>query len=140
MTDKNPWEDMMRQAQEMAKTFPAMDAFTPKGFEAMMGLMPKDMMETFFGNKLNPDGLDAKTRLLLTLAGLTMQGAQNDVAIRQTVRHAVEAGSHPQQIIETIGQMALFAGLPAMQRATELARPVLAEMAKQADTNKEGDA
>jgi 4-carboxymuconolactone decarboxylase len=140
MTDKNPWEEMMRQAQEMAKTFPAMDAFTPKGFEAMMGLMPKDMMETFFGNKLNPDGLDAKTRLLLTLAGLTMQGAQNDLAIRQTVRHAVEAGAHPQQIIETIGQMALFAGLPAMQRATELAQPVLAEMAKQADTNKEGDA
>ncbi|UWR27676.1 carboxymuconolactone decarboxylase family protein [Sulfitobacter sp. S223] len=140
MTDKNPWEDMMRQMQDMAKTFPAMDAFTPKGFEAMMGLMPKDLMETFFGNKLNPDGLDAKTRLLLTLAGLTMQGAQNDVAIRQTVRHAAEAGAHRQQIIETIGQMALFAGLPAMQRAMDLAQPVLDEMSEQADKNKEGDA
>ncbi len=142
MTDKNPWEEMMRQAQEMAKTFPAMDAFSPKGFESMMGLMPKDLMETFFGNKYNPDGLDAKTRLLLTLAGLTMQGAQNDVALRQTVRHAIEAGAHKQQIIETIGQMALFAGIPAMQRATDLAQPVLDEMAAEADTgtDKEGDA
>ena len=128
MTDaKNPFEAMMRQAQEMAKSFPAMDAFSPKGFEAMMGLMPKDMMETFFGNKLNPDGLDAKTRLLLTLAGLTMQGAQNDVAVRQTVRHAVEAGAHKQQIIETIGQMAAFAGIPAMTRAMQLAQEVLEE-------------
>ena len=139
MTDKNPWEEMMRQAQEMAKTFPAMDAFTPKGFEEMMGKMPKDMMETFFGNTHNKDGLDAKTRLLLTLAGLTMQGAQNEVALRQTVRHAVEAGAHPQQIIETIGQMALFAGIPAMQRATEIAQPVLDQMAT-TDKHEEGDA
>ena len=134
MTDKNPWEDMMRQAQEMAKSFPAMDAFSVKGFE--------DMMETFFGNKMNPDGLDAKTRLLLTLAGLTMQGAQNEIAVRQTVRHAIEAGAHKQQIIETIGQMALFAGIPAMQRATEIAQPVLDEMAaaKAKSDTKEGDA
>ena len=137
MSDTNPWEDMMRQAQEMAKTFPAMDAFSPKGFEAMMGLMPKDMMETFFGNAHNPDGLDAKTRLFLTLAGLVMQGAQNETAVRQTVRHAIEAGAHKQQIIETIGQMALFAGIPAMQRAMEIAQPVLDEAT---DKNKEGDA
>lgn len=136
MSTQNPWEDMIKQAQEMAKSFPAMDAFSPKGFEAMMGMMPKDMMETFFGNKLNPDGLDAKTRLLLTLAGLTMQGAQNDIAVRQTVRHAIEAGAHKQQIIETIGQMALFAGIPAMQRAMDIAQPVLDEMT----TDKENDA
>jgi 4-carboxymuconolactone decarboxylase len=142
MTDKNPWEDMMRQAQEMAKSFPAMDAFSPKGFEQMMGIIPKDLMETFFGNKMNPDGLDAKTRLLLTLAGLTMQGAQNEIAVRQTVRHAIEAGAHKQQIIETIGQMALFAGIPAMQRATEIAQPVLDEMTAAADAanKEEGDA
>ncbi len=126
MTDTpNPFDAMMKQAQEMAKSFPAMDAFSPKGFEAMMGTMPKDMMETFFGNKLNPDGLDARTRLLLTLAGLTMQGAQNDMAVRQTVRHAREAGATKQHIIETIGQMSVFAGIPAMTRALELAQSVL---------------
>ncbi len=134
MNDKNPWEEMMKQAQEMAKSFPAMDAFSPKGFEAMMGVLPKDLMEAFFGNTINKDGLDAKTRLLLTLAGLTMQGAQNDIAVRQTVRHAVEAGAHKQQIIDTIGQMAAFAGIPAMTRAMQLAQEVLD------DDTKEGDA
>ena len=133
MTDsQNPFEEMMRQMQDMAKAFPAMDAFSPKGFEAMMGKMPKDMMETFFGNTMNPNGLDAKTRMLLTISGLTMQGAQNDVALRQAVIHAVEAGAHKQQVIETIGQMAGFAGIPAMTRAIEIAQGVL--------DDKEGDA
>ena len=138
MTDPtNPFEAMMKQAQEMAKSFPAMDAFSPKGFEAMMGTMPKELMETFFGNTLNPDGLDARTRLLLTLAGLAMQGAQNDVAMRQTVRHALEAGATKQHIIETIGQMSVFAGIPAMTRALELAQTVVDE---KADTKKEDGA
>ncbi|MBD3663557.1 carboxymuconolactone decarboxylase family protein [Sulfitobacter aestuariivivens] len=127
MSDQNPFEQMMKQAQEMAKSFPAMDAFTPKGFEKMMGTMPKDVMEMMFGNTVNTGGLDARTRLLLTLAGLTMQGAQNDIALRQTVRHAVEAGATKQHIVETIGQMSAFAGIPAMTRALELAQQVLDE-------------
>ncbi len=121
----NPFAQMMAQAQEMAKAFPAMEAFSPKGFEKMMGTMPKEMMEMMFGNTLNEGGLDARTRMLLTLAGLTMQGAQNDVAFRQAVRHAREAGATDQHIIETIGQMSMFAGLPAMSRALELAQQVL---------------
>jgi 4-carboxymuconolactone decarboxylase len=125
MTDPiNPFEAMMKQAQEMAKSFPAMDAFSPKVFEAMMGTMPKDMMEMMFGNTMNEGGLDARTRLLLTLAGLTMQGAQNDMALRQTVRHALEAGATKQHITETIAQMSVFAGVPAMTRAMELAAQV----------------
>ena len=121
----NPFAQMMAQAQEMAKAFPAMEAFSPKGFEKMMGTMPKEMMEMMFGNTLNEGGLDARTRMLLTLAGLTMQGAQNDVAFRQAVRHAREAGATDQHIIETIGQMSMFAGLPAMSRALEHAQQVL---------------
>ena len=123
----NPFATMMAQAQEMAKSFPAMEAFTPKGFEKMMGTMPKDMMEMMFGNALNEGGLDARTRMLLTLAGLTMQGAQNDMAFRQAVRHALEAGATKQHIVETIGQMSMFAGLPAMTRALQLAQEVLDE-------------
>ncbi|QBF31352.1 carboxymuconolactone decarboxylase family protein [Thalassococcus sp. S3] len=123
---KTPFELMIAQAQEMAKAFnPAMESFSPKGFEALWPTMPKDVMEMWFGNAVNKDGLDAKTRLLLTLAGLTMQGAQADTAVRQTVRHALEAGARKQEIVEAIGQMSMFAGIPAMTRALELAREVL---------------
>jgi 4-carboxymuconolactone decarboxylase len=129
MTDKtNPFEAMIQQAQEMAKAMnPALESFTPKGFENLWPTMPKDMMEMFFGKTLNKDGLDAKTRLLLTLAALTVLGAQADAQIRMTVRHLIEAGATKQEIVETIGQMSMFAGIPAMTRALELAQDVLAD-------------
>lgn len=124
----NPFELMMKQAQDMAKAMnPAMENFSPKGFEALWPTMPKEVMEMMFGNTVNKDGLDAKTRLLLTLAGLTCQGAQADAAVRQTVRHALEAGAKKQEIVETIGQMSVFAGIPAMTRALDLAQEVLAD-------------
>ena len=124
---KNPWAAMLSQVNEMAKSFPVMNAFDPKALEAMLPLMPKELMEAFFGNTINENGLDAKTRLLITLSGLTMQGALNPTMVRQTVRHAIEAGATEQQVIETIGMMSMFAGIPAMTRAMELAKEVLDE-------------
>ncbi|WP_299874741.1 carboxymuconolactone decarboxylase family protein [uncultured Sulfitobacter sp.] len=127
MSDKNPFEALFKQAQELTKAVPMADAFSPKVFEAMMGTMPKDMMEMMFGNTVNKDGLDARTRLLLTIAGMTTQGAQVDTVFRQTVRHALEAGATEQHIKETIAQTSVFAGLPSMTRALELASQVFDE-------------
>ena len=129
---KTPFELMMAQAQEMAKAFnPALESFSPKGFEKLWPTMPKDVMEMLFGNTVNKDGLDARTRLLLTLAGLTMQGAQADTAVRQTVRHALAAGARKQEIVETIGQLSVFAGIPDMTRAFELAQDVMGDNEEQ---------
>jgi len=123
---KTPFELMMAQAQEMAKSFnPALESFSPRGFETLWPTMPKDMMEMTFGKGISKEGLDAKTRLLLTIAGLTMQGAQADTPFRMTIRHALEAGATHDEIAETIAQMSMFAGIPAMTRAMELAREVM---------------
>ncbi len=127
MTDSmNPFEMMMGQAQAMAKALnPALESFTPKGFEALWPTMPKEFMEMTFGKGLSKEGLDAKTRLLLTIAGLTMQGAQNEVGLRLAVRHALEAGATKDEVAETIAQMAVFAGIPSMTRGMEIARDVM---------------
>ncbi len=126
MTDQNPFEAMMKMSQDWLKQVnPAMESFTPKGFENMFPTMPKDVMETFMGKGMNPEGLDAKTRLLLTLMGLTIMGAQAEAQVRLTVRHAVEAGATKQEIAETIAQAAMFGGVPAMTKAMELATDVL---------------
>jgi 4-carboxymuconolactone decarboxylase len=127
MTDSsNPFELLMQQAQSMAKAFnPALESFSPKGFEALWPTLPKDMMEMAFGKGISKDGLDAKTRLLLTLAGLTMQGAQNETGFRMTVRHALEAGATKDEIAETIAQMSMFAGIPAMTKGMDLAKEVM---------------
>ena len=124
----NPFELMMAQAQSMAKALnPALESFAPKGFEELWPTMPKEFMEMAFGKGISKEGLDAKTRLLLTLAGLTMQGAQNESALRMTVRHALEAGASKDEIAETIAQMSMFAGIPAMTKAMETAREVMAD-------------
>ena len=67
------------------------------------------------------------TGLLLTLAALTVLGGQAESQVRLTVRHLLEAGATKQEIVECIGQMSIFAGIPAMTKVMELAQEVLAE-------------
>ena len=126
MSSVNPFEAMMSMSREWAKAMnPALEHFTPKGFEALFPTMPKDLMETFMGKGVSPEGLDAKTKLLITLSSLTIMGAQAEAQVRITVRHAVEAGATAQEIAETIGIAGMFGGVPAMTKAMELARDVL---------------
>ncbi|MBM1219400.1 carboxymuconolactone decarboxylase family protein [Ponticoccus sp. SC2-23] len=126
MTDNNPFMAMMKAGQDWARSLnPALESFTPKGFETLWPTMSREMMETVMGKTFNPDGLDAKTRLLCTLTGLTILGAQAESQVRLTVRHAVEAGATKQEIAETIAQAGLFGGVPAMTKAMELATEVL---------------
>jgi len=127
MTDaRNPFSDMIRASQDWARAMnPALEHFTPKGFEGLWPTMPKDVMEAFMGKTFNPEGLDSKTKMLLTLNALTIMGAQAESQIRLTVRHATEAGASHQEIAETIGLAGLFGGVPAMTKAMELAGEVL---------------
>ena len=127
MTDtKNPFEAMMAMSQEWAKALnPALESFTPKGFEALWPTMPKEVMETVMGKTFNPEGLDAKTKMLLTLGALTILGAQAEAQIRLTVRHALAAGATKQEIAETIALVGVFGGIPAMTKAMELASSVM---------------
>ena len=119
---------MMAQGQEMAKAFaPALEGIDVKGFEKLFPTMPKDMLEAWFGKAFNPEGLDARTRLLVTIAALTVLGAQADAQLRLTIRQALSAGATKREVAEVIWQMSMFGGLPAMQKALEIAQAVFAE-------------
>ena len=124
-TPQNPFEALFKQTQDMAKDMakamnPALASFTPDGFEKMWPTIPAEMMEMMMGKQFNPEGLDSKTRLLLTL-----QGAHAEPQIRLTVRHALEAGATKQEIADTIAQAAMFGGVPAMTKAMDLARQTI---------------
>ena len=120
---------MLEQGQEMARAFnPALETFSMKGVEKLFPTMSKDMMEIWFGRTFNREGLDAKTRLLVTVAALTVLGAQAEPQMRLTIRHAVEAGATQREIAEVIYQMSIFGGLPAMTKALEIAQSVFTEM------------
>lgn len=134
MTDapQNPFEALFAQAQEMSQDWvrsvnPAMASFMPQHFDKMWPTAPAEMLEAFMGKQFNPEGLDAKTRLLLTLQGLTIQGAVAEPQIRLTVRNVMSAGATAQEVAETIGLAALFGGVPAMHKAMEIAKDVIDE-------------
>jgi len=118
----------MKASQEWAKgispEFAEVMSKSMQGFEDLMPTMPKDMMEQFMGKGINPDGLDVKTRLLLTLQGLVVQGAIAEPQITLTVRHAIEAGATQIEITETIALAGMFGGGAGMPKALELAGEV----------------
>src|SRR5690606_22331008 len=120
---------MLEQGQEMARAFnPALENFSVAGMDKLMPTLSKDMMEMWFGKTFNREGLDAKTRLLVTVAALTVLGAQAEPQMRLTIRHALEAGATKREIAEVIYQMSMFGGLPAMTKALEIAQAVFDEV------------
>ena len=130
MTDtfQKMFQQMLQSGQEMARSFnPALEHVDTKAFERLIPTMPSDMLEMWFGRTFNRDGLDAKTRLLVTIAAMTVQGAHAEPQLRLTIRHAVEAGATPREIAEVIYQMGMFGGIPAMQKALEIAQGVFTE-------------
>ncbi len=125
------FQQMMEQGQKMAAAFnPALENLDMKAFEKLFPAMPKEMLEAWFGKTFNPEGLDARTRLLVTVAALTVLGAQADVQLRMTIRQALSAGATQREIAEVIWQMSMFGGVPAMHKALEIAQAVFAETAK----------
>lgn len=122
------FEQMMAQGQEMVRAFnPAMESFQAADFDKMMPTMPKEFMDMMWGDKVNPGGLDARTRLLAMIAGMTVQGVPAEPMFKLTVRHAVEAGASQKEIAEVITQMSMLGGLPAMTKALQAAQGVFAQ-------------
>ncbi|WP_415184134.1 carboxymuconolactone decarboxylase family protein [Phaeovulum sp.] len=122
------FKSMMEQGQEMARVFnPGLENFNPAALEKLFPTMSKDMLEMWFGKTFNRDGLDARTRLLVTIAALVVLGAQADAQLRLTIRNAVAAGATQREIAEVIFQMSMFGGVPAMTKALEIAQGVFDE-------------
>lgn len=123
------FEQMLEQSHAMARAFnPALESFQVHGFDKLIPTMPKNFMDMMWGNAFNKDGLDAKTRLLAVIAGLTVLGAQAEPQFKITVRHAVEAGASHQEVAEVIYQMGMIGGLPSMTHALRLAQEVFKEL------------
>ena len=130
MTDafQKLFQQMLQSGQEMARAFnPALEHFDMRAMEKLVPTIPADMLEMWFGKTFNREGLDAKTRLLLTIGAITVQGALAEPQLRMTVRQALAAGATKREIAETIFQMSMFGGLPAMQKALKIAQSVYAE-------------
>jgi hypothetical protein len=54
-------------------------------------------------------------------------GPQAEPQLRMTIKNALAAGATKREIAEVIWQMSMFGGVPAMQKALEIAQSVFAE-------------
>ena len=71
------------------------------------------------------DGLDRRSRSMITLAVLTALGREHEIAMH--VRAALTNGLSREEIGEVLLHTAVYAGLPAANRAFAIAQQVLQE-------------
>ena len=79
-----------------------------------------------WGDVWSRDGLDRRTRSIVTLAALTALRAENEIAMH--VRAAITNGLTPAEITEVLLHTAVYAGVPAANAAFAIAQRTLAEM------------
>ena len=94
-----------------------------KSAEAMRNLHPEfeRLVMTFVMSDLySRDGLDLKTRLLCTIAALTVLGRQEQLKVH--VDRALGSGADVSEIAEVILQMSAFGGFPATWDALKTLR------------------
>ncbi|MCG2829142.1 carboxymuconolactone decarboxylase family protein [Methanothermobacter sp. K4] len=86
------------------------------------------VVEFAYGDIYSRDSLDLKTRELVTVAALTVLGAEKQ--LKSHVKGALNAGCSTEEIIEVIIQMAVYAGFPAAINGVTAAAEVFREMKK----------
>jgi 4-carboxymuconolactone decarboxylase len=79
-----------------------------------------------WGEVWTREGLDRRTRSIVTLTALTSLRAENEIAMH--VRGAIANGLTPAEICEVLLHTAVYAGVPAANAAFAIAQRTLAEM------------
>jgi 4-carboxymuconolactone decarboxylase len=63
----------------------------------------------------------------VTIAAQTVLGPIGEPQLRMTIKNGLAAGATKREVAEVIWQMSMFGGVPAMQKALEIAQEVFAE-------------
>lgn len=87
--------------------------------------------ETAWGTLWASDGLDRRSRSLITIALLAALGRHEELALH--LRASANTGATPEAIREALMHVAVYAGIPAANSAIALAKQVLAERSSESD-------
>jgi 4-carboxymuconolactone decarboxylase len=93
--------------------------------------------EYAWGELWQREGLERRTRHLITIALLAALGHERELAMH--IRATANTGVTPDEVREALHQVAVYAGLPAANTAFTIAKRTYAEMQAQA-TSREGGA
>lgn len=97
-----------------------------QSLEAASPDLTRCLVEFPFADVYTRPGLDLKTREMLTIAALTVLGYPQ-AELRDHIRGALNVGCTPEEILEIILQMAVYAGFPAALEAVRTAATLFAE-------------
>ena len=97
----------------------------------LAGPFQRLITETAWGTVWAGDGIDRRTRSLVTIAILAALGRQEELALH--LRASRNTGATPEEIREALLHVAIYAGVPAANAAFALARGILADGAAGVD-------
>ena len=113
----------------MRKMFgPGIDAAL-KSLQAASPDLARCLVEFPFADVYTRPGLDLKVREMPTVAALTVLGYPQ-AELKDHIRGALNVGCTPDQILEIILQMAVYAGFPAALNGLFAAKEVFQELDK----------
>lgn len=116
-------EDRLARGQRMREEI--MGPGVPPGTPATQELAPffsRWIYESVFGDLYGRTQLDLKTRVLITLVTLSVQG--RTAQLRGYIGAALRAGWTREEIVETIVQLAPYQGVPATHDALGAAKQI----------------
>lgn len=118
-----------RYVQGLAKLTEIDGEAGEKVIRSLAGICPdlgKYIIEYPFGDIYQREGLDLKTRELVTVAALTALGhCQPQLNVH--INGALNVGCTPLEIVEVILQMSVYAGFPAALNGMFVAKTVFSE-------------
>lgn len=121
MSDEN---DRLTRGQARLKQITGQSG--EKVMEAMAEIAPdfaRYIFEFGYGDVYSRPGLDLRTRMLATVAGLVALGhAERELEVH--IGSALNVGASRDEVVEVIMQMALYAGFPAALDALYIAKRV----------------
>ena len=119
------FEGFMKQGQDMAEQMGAeFQKSQNQWFDAMKDHLPSEVADQM-ADMMGPS-LDAKTRALLAIAGLTAKGAGDREALAGAITAARAAETSRKEIMETILQMGTIGAFDGVAKASTIAMAVLA--------------
>ena len=116
------WERGRAVMEQLTGSAVEWDAF-------LSGLAPEYaqwVTEFALGQVWSRPGLDLKTRSLITVAALTVQGRA--VGLKTHIRGALNNGATREEVVETILHMTVYGGFPDAWDALAVARTVFSEL------------
>lgn len=125
MTDETDQGRLARGQARLAQITGRSGAEVMAALEDIAPDFARYIFEFGYGDIYSRPGLDLRTRLLATVAGLTALGhAERELEVH--IGSALNCGATREEVVETIMQMALYAGFPAALNALFVAKRVFA--------------